>query len=162
MRKTIAFAFTLISLVFFSLPAATTAQPAPITVFQYSAKFVCGKGDDVSVLSGRYLTVINVHNPSPTRELKYRKKFAMALPDEKPGSISKFVYGHLKADEAMGIDCKNIATHSGVGGSFFEGYAVIQSRVELDVVAVYTAGGDRVESLHTERVPARRVSILTW
>ena len=162
MRKAVALFFTLVFLVLFSFPQAATAQPAPITVFQYSAKYVCGKGDDVSVLPGRYLTFINVHNPSPTKELKYRKKFAMSLPEEKPGEISKFFYGLLNADQAMGIDCKNIAKHSGFGGSFFEGYAVIQSRVELDVVAVYTAGGDRVDSIHTERVPVRRVTIPSW
>ncbi|MGZ3294160.1 MAG: hypothetical protein ACXU9D_12945 [Xanthobacteraceae bacterium] len=38
-----------------------------------------------------------------------------------------------------------------------KGFVVIESETELDVVAVYTAAGrdGRVETLHTERVPAR-------
>lgn len=38
-----------------------------------------------------------------------------------------------------------------------KGFVVIESPLELDVVAVYTAGGAQVETLHTERVPARPV-----
>jgi hypothetical protein len=38
-----------------------------------------------------------------------------------------------------------------------KGFVVIESEVELDVVAVYTAAGSdrQVETIHTERVPAR-------
>jgi len=40
---------------------------------------------------------------------------------------------------------------------FSEGFVVIESDVELDVVAVYTAAGKdgKVQTLHTDRVPAR-------
>jgi hypothetical protein len=43
---------------------------------------------------------------------------------------------------------------------FLKGFVVIESEVELDVVAVYTAAGaqKQVETLHTERVPARRLT----
>lgn len=40
-----------------------------------------------------------------------------------------------------------------------EGFVVIESGVELDVVAVYTAAGmdGEVRTLHTERVPPRAI-----
>jgi len=42
---------------------------------------------------------------------------------------------------------------------FLKGFVVIESGLELDVVAVYTAAPERgqVVALHTERVPARRL-----
>ena len=57
----------------------------------------------------------------------------------------------------MTIDCENIYKHTGVpSGQFLEGFAVIDARTDLNVVAVYTAGHPEVESVHTERVPLRR------
>lgn len=43
---------------------------------------------------------------------------------------------------------------------FIKGFVVIQSQFELDVVVVYTAAGadGAVETLHTERVPPRRIT----
>ena len=39
---------------------------------------------------------------------------------------------------------------------FIDGFAVIESDVEMDVIAVYTAGEHgKVQTLHSERVPAR-------
>ena len=59
----------------------------------------------------------------------------------------------------MGIDCPNIYEHTKTTeGSFIEGYVVLYAPAELDVVSVFTAGDDRVATLHTERVPFRRVT----
>ncbi|HKC62849.1 MAG TPA: hypothetical protein VKB86_04395 [Pyrinomonadaceae bacterium] len=72
--------------------------------------------------------------------------------------ITEFFQATLRPDQAMRIDCPNIDSHTNTHpGTFIEGFVVIQSPSELDVVAVYTAGGDHVETLATERVQARRV-----
>ncbi len=51
--------------------------------------------------------------------------------------------------------------HSGTKADFMTGFVIIQSDTELDVVAVYTAAGTdgQVETIHTERVPARRSQV---
>jgi hypothetical protein len=126
----------------------------------YAAKFVCGRTDNRIVAPGEYFTAINVHNPSPTTRAVYLKRFAIALPEERPGKISEIVSGFLGPDEAMGIDCQNIYKHTGTSpGQFLEGYALLYSLSELDVVTINTAGHSEVETLHTERVPVRRFVI---
>lgn len=165
MRKLFIFA-TLAALVALAVQPAPTpaaAQTQAPTEFQYAAKLVCGRTDPASgglAAPGQYYTIVNVHNPSPNRTVEFRKKFARALPDEKVGKITQFFPASLRADEAMGIDCPNMYKHTGIApGTFFEGYVVIQimTPMELDVVSVYTAGAPNVATLHTERVPARRI-----
>jgi hypothetical protein len=47
-----------------------------------------------------------------------------------------------------------------VDEKFVKGFVVIESRNELDVVAVYTAAQEKgVESIHTERIMARRIEV---
>jgi hypothetical protein len=109
------------------------------------------------VVQGRYYTAINLHNPTD-RPTAIRFKFAVALPDGKPGPVSPFSEITLGPDEAASIDCARIYELLRAKPEFIDGFAVIESDVELDVVAVYSAGGGehgRVETLHTERVPAR-------
>jgi len=128
------------------------------TLNQYAAKFVCGKSDGDLAAPGQYFTIINVHNPLPNVNINFRKKFALGERDEKVGLKTRYWPASLHGDEVMGIDCPNIYKHTGIpAGTFIEGYAVIESRAELDVVSVFTAGRDHVETLHTERVPFRRV-----
>jgi hypothetical protein len=147
-------AFLLISI---AIPLTARAQ-RPVTIITYAAKFVCGKSDERIISPGQYFTGVNVHNPSPFNSAVYLKRFAIALPEERPGQISEFASGTLKPDEAMTIDCENIYRHTQVPpGSFLEGFALIYSLTELDVVPVYTAGHVEVEAFHTERVPPRRL-----
>jgi hypothetical protein len=128
------------------------------TVNQYAAKFVCGKTDGDLAAPGQYFTIINVHNPAPNANVSLRKKFALGERDEKVGMKTRFWPASLHGDEVMGIDCPNIYKHTGIPeGTFIEGYTVIESRAELDVVSVYTAGRDHVEAFYTERVPLRKV-----
>ena len=124
--------------------------------FQYAAKFVCGKGDGRVVAPGTYFTAINVHNPGGDAAV-FRKKVAIALPSEKPGPVSKFFDAKLGPDEAFEIDCPDILRHAPVRADFLKGFVVIETDVELDVVAVYTAAGAsrQIETLEIERVPAR-------
>jgi hypothetical protein len=153
--------FTSLLLILFLASAAAAQAQTQFSLSTYAAKFVCGKADERLASGGRYLTLINVHNASPFRRTVYIKRFAIALPDEKPGKISDFFGGILGPEEAMTIDCENIYKHTGVSsGTFLEGFAVIYSLSELDVVSVYTAGHADVETVHTERVPLRRLVVL--
>jgi hypothetical protein len=146
------------------------AQQAPS--LQYAAKFMCGKATPSDtmppVAPGTYYTAINVHNPS-SRFVILRKKFAVALPFERAGEISRFIEAKLGPDEAMEIDCQEILNifrrppfpPIGRRMRFLKGFAVLEpdSAAELDVVAVYTAAGatGQVDALDIERVPGRRV-----
>lgn len=129
-------------------------------LFQYAAKFVCGKSDGRVVAPGNYWTAINVHNPEPDR-VRFRKKVAIGLPSEKAGPVSEFFKAELGPDEALEIDREDIFRHSPLQEDFLKGFVVIESETALDVVAVYTAAGrdEAVETLHTERVPARKIKI---
>jgi CARDB len=130
-----------------------------MAAFQYAAKFVCGKSDGEALAPGVYFTAINVHNPT-ARDVTFRKKFALPgrEPEKSGNTPKKPVSADLRPDAALEIDCPDIREHTGVDEVFLKGFVVLESDVELDVVAVYTAaGGDgQVETLHTERVPPRR------
>lgn len=151
-------------LVFVSLYTQATPQSSAQThtEFQYAAKFVCGKSDGAFAARGQYFTIINVHNPF-AKQVRFRKKFALGEPGERVGKIFGFFPAPqgqegLGPDKVMGIDCPDIYKHSGISeGTFIEGYAVLHSPAELDVVSVFTAGDDHVATLHTERVPFRKV-----
>jgi hypothetical protein len=125
--------------------------------YQYAVKVVCGKADDDVVAPGEYWTAINVHNPT-RRPVRFRKKVATALPHEEPGPVSEFADAKLGPDEALEIDREDIFEHADAEKEFLKGFVVIESEVELDVVAVYTAAGRErgVETFHTERVSPRR------
>ena len=153
----------LFALAFVFVTAVAHAQV--LQVRQYAAKFVCGKATDVQFgtfdfAPGSYFTTINVHNPALTAAVEFRKKFALAERDERPGRISQWFGAALKPDEALQIDCGSIYRHLGIPiGTFIDGFAVIQigtTRQELDVDGVYTASpGNGVSSIHTERVAGR-------
>jgi len=132
--------------------------------FQYAAKFLCGLSDGREVVPGFYLTAINIHNPNEVI-VRFRWKVAVALPIGQSGTITQLVDARLVADGAVEIDCeqlREIVTAARPPEDppppFLKGFVVLEAECELDVVAVYTAMGDSqtIESLHTERVPARR------
>jgi hypothetical protein len=125
-------------------------------VFQYAAKVVEGRSDGDVVSPGEYWTAVNIHNPTH-HTVKFRYKVAVALP-RKPGPVTDFHSLRLRTDEALEIDRETILKL--VDERFVKGFVVIESPVELDVVALYTATpAEGVETIHTERVPARRVEI---
>jgi hypothetical protein len=140
--------------------AGSQVVTPPATGFEYAVKFICGATPATNpglVARGVYFTAINVHYPGKD-SVEFTKKFAIALPGEKAGRVSPFFSAALKGDEALEIDCPDIMRHLDVSG-FVKGFAVIQSKVELDVVAVYTAAPSAtgtVVALETERVPARK------
>lgn len=129
-------------------------------LFQYAVKFVCGKTEGEVVAPGQYWTAINVHNPS-YRSVPFRFKIAVALPHLEQGPISSFYDAKLGPDGALEIDCEDIRERSQHGSDFLKGFVVIQSREELDIVAVYTAAGSdgRVETLHTATIEPRRIQV---
>lgn len=149
-------------------PAATPAPAAAPAVapqlFEYAVKFVCNRAPvstaqaPVPVAPGFYHTAINVHNPNPG-PIEFRKKFAQALPFQKPGKVTDLVGAVLKSDEAFDVECMEITKRLGLSpGTFATGFVVFQTARELDVVAVYTAAGSPngpVAVMHTERVPKR-------
>lgn len=57
----------------------------------------------------------------------------------------------------MEIDCPDIRKLAHQDAEFLKGFVVIESKTELDVVAVYAAGArdGQVVTLHSERLPAR-------
>jgi hypothetical protein len=126
--------------------------------FQYAAKVVCGTSRGVVVAPGVYFTAVNVHNPSRTT-IGLRWKVAVGLPGAKAGPVSGFFDARLGPDEALEIDCPDITRHVKVEG-LLKGFVVIESGLELDVVAVYTASPEKgeVTTLEIERVPPRRLA----
>ena len=140
-----------------------TFAPVGFPVFEYAVKFICGRTDGEILAPGVYYTAINVHNPTNTavglsKKVRGRPSLrafrptdavlrCQARPRRSPGDR---LPGH-RPPPAGGRH----------GRPVLQGLAKIQSKVELDVVAVYTAAGaDRgVETLHTERVPARQVGL---
>ena len=121
---------------------------------RYAVKFVCGVPGDgeqedvkLPLTIGRYHTVINVHNPSLKSDVLFFKKVAVASASpykgaQLPGKITRFCSAGLKPNHAFEIDCPEIAKLTELhidGGRYIEGFVVIMSPSELDVVAVYTA-----------------------
>lgn len=139
---------------------ARAQAPLP---FQFAVKFVCGRSPTPAqpqvVATGNYFTAINVHNPH-TDGVGLRKKFAVALPGEKSGPVTQFFNAELGPDRAFEIDCVDIWKHLHMNQTFVKGFVIIESKVDLDVVAVYTAAGvnNFVATMDVERVVARRAS----
>ena len=119
--------------------------------FQYAVKFICGRSDGQVLSPGEYFTAINIHNPTDSTVV-FRYKVAAALPP--PTSPPVFSNLKLEPDGALEIDCPHILPDP---GGFRKGFVVIESDVDLDIVAVYTVGGRSGQvSIHMERVAPRR------
>ena len=141
------------------------------TEFQYAVKVVCGvitteqeRAGPIPVAPGRYWTAINIHNPDKCREACFRWKVAIALPG-KPGAISAYQSLTLGPDAALEIDCDQMGKAfppTPRPPSFGKGYAVIETDIELDVVAVYTAAQSAtapITSFSMERLQPRCVPV---
>jgi hypothetical protein len=126
--------------------------------FEYAVKLICGAPDRPALAPGRYYTAINIHNPS-TGGIVLRKKFALTGPTESSVAPTPFLLKKLGPDYAFEVDCANKYLAE---KRFAKGFAVIQSPIELDVVAVYTAGSvagtDSLITMDLERVPGRAMT----
>jgi hypothetical protein len=133
--------------------------------FQYAVKVVCGPvtNDHGSLPRGDYKTKVNIHNFSRCDCVTFRWKVSVGLPHAKVGPISDFFDATLCADEALEIDSSDVLkVLADQAKGHVEGWVVIESPAELDVVAVYgtapSADGS-VTAFHTERVPARCIPV---
>ena len=143
-----------------TLAAGLGGGPASAQVpfaYEYAVKVMCGglaARADAPLAGGRYYTAVNVHNPGNRDDL--RRKVAVANRGE-AGRVSNFEMMRLGPDEALEIDCALITRQAGT--DWVQGFLVIQSTRELDIVAVYAvaARDNIVTTLETERVPPRRM-----
>ncbi len=141
------------------------------TQYQYSAKVLCSlllPHQDGGLARGTYRTVINIHNPTD-KEITIVEKVAIADQlgaDPGPFSVTPFRKTQLKPDGAVQVSCSHIAGFfcpiNGVcvDFAFLDGFLVIKSPIELDVVGVYTArhtDGD-VETIDVETVQGRKIA----
>jgi hypothetical protein len=140
------------------------------THYQYAAKVVCSlftPHQDGDLARGTYRTAINVHNPTD-KEIVFAEKVALSIqPGSDPGpfSVTPFKKTTLPPDGAVLFDCGSVAGFfcpiNGVcvDFAFLDGFLVIKSPVELDVVGVYTArhADGEVESLDVETVQLKKV-----
>lgn len=146
------------------------AHRACTNEFQYAVKVVCGRMAvnqsapvATPVAPGQYWTAVNIHNPSKCEGARFRWKVAVGRPGE-PGPISAYQTPRvLEPDRAYEIDTRQIMKAVQLPATAFaKGYVVIESDIELDVVAVYSTAQSPtgpVNSFHTERVEARCVPV---
>lgn len=150
-------------------PKPNEPPTGPALPIEYAVKFVCGTNtapgqSSTLVAFGKYYTAVNIHNPNRRNQLTY--KVAVAA-QGKPGPMTGFQpVMDLSYDQALDVDCRLIRARIEQAGIplppaiFVTGFLVVQSRQELDVVAVYTAAPvatNQVSSIHTERVLPRKV-----
>ncbi len=143
------------------------AQPPPIPsgyYWHYAVKFVCGLQDpdpaggsvgEPVVKPGNYATEINIHNPNyiNANGLVIFKKIVVLVEgsdirrEPQTAGPSGFAEVLLQPDFATLDDCNALWAMSHPGTPLpspmptFIGFLIIFSRVDLDVVAVYTANG---------------------
>ena len=129
--------------------------------FQYAAKFICGvaKEETSPVATGRYSTVVNVHNPGQDEE-KFAYKLAIAGPGEQ-GKIHDFRETSIGPDGAIYFDCNVVRKNFDVSNELIDGFFVIETkRLPRDVIAVYTTNdldGSGVPAIDVERVFERAI-----
>jgi hypothetical protein len=96
---------------------------------------------------------VNIHNPQPGI-VKIRKKLAS------PIEISQYYEDSLQPDAVEGVTCGQLHDFDIHLIHGFEGFLVIESTLSLDVVAVYTAGGNNnaaVASIDVEQIRERKI-----
>ena len=135
-------------------PQPPTPNPST-TTYIYSAKIVCGTvtplrpgsiptlQDTAPVVPGLYRSAINIHN-FWEKDTAFLQKVAIALPQDQPrGPVTKLIAQKLGPNQAVEVDCYNIVAilqgTPSAKAEFLKGFLVIESPVELEVTAVYTA-----------------------
>ncbi len=125
--------------------------------YQYAVKFICYGVQDSpkDLVPGHYQTSVNIHNPHEVA-VNYSSKMAS------PRNISDWQpVRTLKDDAVANISCADVPKYKLPPSAGFEGFLVIESTMELDVVAVYSAApinGNEVSTMDVERVPGRRIN----
>lgn len=139
MRKMFFFLFSVLV-----LGAMVAAEANAVEV--YSAKFNCGAVpvgiSEIDVVTGSYLTSINIHNPQTDTTVQFTKKIVLAVEEGTVGSRFVMIPGSLGSNLAEFVDCRFIYRSLGITpGVLIEGFVVIEvpSGLALDVVGKYTA-----------------------
>ena len=140
-------------------------EQAVKALYQYAAKVIQGGvvvgSKTTPIGSGTYFSSINIHNPW-RHTVKYAVKVAISGANGRSDTVSNFQRHELRPDATTEYD------HVGFGSlllpdsmpSFLEGYFVIESEEELDVVGVYTGAAvqdQHLGAMHMERIPKRIV-----
>lgn len=120
-----------------------SAEP---TRYKYAAKLVCGyqpEPSDGRLVKGQYATTVNVLNLSD-ETAKITKTLSLTYPpkEQRPGRVARIAVDTLKPDQALKVDCADIAQRvfpQGLPASYIEGYVTIESVSRLDVTGVYTS-----------------------
>jgi hypothetical protein len=115
--------------------------------FRYAAKVACGTlvrelKTGTGVVPQTYATTINIHNPSDSVAF-FVKSLVVTLPPgmQRPVKPGRPYTDSLPPNHALASDCTDIRRRWEVGLPFFEGFLLIESRMSLDVVGVYTVPG---------------------
>lgn len=139
---------------------AWTCSPAQPGPSEYNVKFFCGRGDGEILGAGEYTTAINIMNRDrdDAAPSEYRRSFSLGLPGENAaGQTARRRGAVLAPGEAVEIDCEDIFLEARrlCPDGLCKGFANIESRAPLEVVAVYGAADPetgQVEGIHSERV----------
>lgn len=170
---------TLLAAAAIAAPLTALAQPTPPRgpeqPLEYAARFLCGTNGPpattvtASIPPGNYFTTISVHNPGPRQRISQKVTLSVPAPvtltPPASGNMTDILTNvSLDYDGAIEFDCQWILRRLAAAGISprrpTSGFLVLQSRGELDVVAVYMAAqaaGRPVVNMQTERVPVRRV-----
>jgi len=140
--------------------------------YQYAVKVVQGEGNPPGthpqdpLSPGFYFTSVNIHSPWRCQCMCFRFKLVIAGHFGNPGANSGWWYPVpcLRPDVVTEYDGEDFAVMITNLPLFYEGYFVIESEDELDVVGVYTVTSthspcSQSVAMHEERVPARRIEI---
>jgi hypothetical protein len=153
------------------LPLQTQSVNAQLSLhlykYQYAAKFACGPvtpANSTLFEPGHYRTVINVHNPNrQSVPFVYKAALAGLHVD---GSISPFVNDQTGPDAVQAFDCERFYAllNLPVMVNPIDGFLVIETDVQLDVVGYYTALTQQAgtslthTSIDVQKYPPRDIS----
>jgi len=122
--------------------------------YQYATKVICGLNKEPRMLArGSYETVVNIHSPNK-EPMPFNYKLALAG-EVQDGTISKFREGKIGPDGAQFFGCADLHKIFEIPAStLIDGFFVIECKLPLDVVAVYTTNdldGKGVPAIEVER-----------
>lgn len=130
--------------------AGRAGTPQVSYQYQYAVKVVCGQPPELAKLAPQnYATAINVHNPGDSVTTLFKKLALTAPPGrQRAGKVIRLAVDTLRGDEALNVDCVDIARRAGLAATSFEGFVVLESARSLDVTAIYAVpGGVDVEQI---------------
>ena len=127
-----------------AIVAAPSPAQQPPGPYSYAAKVVCGAQRELQgVVPQTYMTTVNVHNPSDSLAIFF-KTLLVTLPPggQRPMPLLRPTFTDtLRPQAGLATDCADLRKRYPNVPAFFEGFVLLQSRVSLDVVAVYTVPG---------------------